>query len=218
MEKDGVLMSTSYAKFLKDGGSLMERIPSELRRVILSYLVPDADLRVYMHSLTGFHGPPSGITLPPIAYVSKTIRADFVLLAVESTTFDIHSGPGNAKFQKWLGRTSLESISKNYKTAFDAVKSLRFSYFSSFHHASMPAIAANNDIELMLKCKNLESVSMVWHGAELIHMYGHAKSVDLLRTQYRLDRMLELGKLKHVILMRLVVGGAASTALDDLAT
>ena len=206
-------MSSAYAKALEGGSSAMERLLPEIRRQIFRYLDTQATLMVY---LRGIHGPPTGIEFPPVARVNKIMRAEFISGALESTTFSIHSGPGNAKFQAWLSRTSLSLVS-SYNTGFDAVKSLSFAYFSRFRHQAMAPMAPNNDIELMLKCKNLESVSMVWHGQELANPYGDPYSVSVLRTCYRLDRMQGLRNLKRLRLVKHSVEGGESKALKDLA-
>ncbi|TKA71611.1 hypothetical protein B0A55_07256 [Friedmanniomyces simplex] len=75
----------------------------ELRLEILGYLV-DEDLAVF---LSGGYGPPTGMDLPSIAYVNKLIRAEYISLALENTTFTIHSGAGNDQFQKWLSGIDL---------------------------------------------------------------------------------------------------------------
>ncbi|KAK5686059.1 hypothetical protein LTS10_002173 [Elasticomyces elasticus] len=78
-----------------------------------------------------------------------TLLAYPISLALENTTFVIHSGPGNDRFQEWPGKLDLSIVSSNYSTGFTAIKSLSFPYFSRFRHQIYPPITPNNGIELI---------------------------------------------------------------------
>ncbi|KAK5734582.1 Mitochondrial distribution and morphology protein 35 [Elasticomyces elasticus] len=78
-------------------------MPPELRLKTLSYLVEDR-LAVFSR---GFYNSPTGIALPGIAYASSSVHAEYLALALEATTFTIHTGAGNDRFQNWLGGPDL---------------------------------------------------------------------------------------------------------------
>ncbi|KAK5125242.1 hypothetical protein LTR85_000918 [Meristemomyces frigidus] len=194
-------------------------LPSELRHHILSYLVENDLVSVYLPG-NGYM-PPTGIDLPVTARAGdKLLRQETLMLTIEQTTFDIHSFIGNTGFQAWLRRVDLRLASGGYTDGFDAVRSLSLPYFCFFPHATFPATRPNSDIELMLKCRNMEEVSIAWADKELWSVDATtglqaAKTVQQLRTQYRLDRMLGLRRLKKLVLKRKGIG---NIALHNLAT
>jgi hypothetical protein len=144
------------------------RLPYALRHEVFSYVCERRTMPVF---LKGIHGmPPQAVPLPTIARVGdRKLRTETILVAITQTTLEVHSGPGNAKLQKWLssidftvsGETSLQS-------GFDAVHSLYFPYFSRYPHGSLPAHCTNNDIQLMLKCRNLHKLAITFVYAELV--------------------------------------------------
>ncbi|KAK5132861.1 hypothetical protein LTR08_008577 [Meristemomyces frigidus] len=222
MNHDGVWMLESRHKFLsyiKKRQFKLMSLPSELRHEILKYLPEDTYIGVYLPGHRGM--VPTGVELPVTARAGdKLLRQETIMITIEQTTFAIHSGPGNASFQNWLGDVDLRLTSKTYVTGFDAVKSLAFPYFSRFPHASLAPATPNSDIELMLSCRQVEQVSMVWVAQELVADDAATgqqgpKTVERLRKEYRLDRMLGLRKLRTLTLVRR--GAGNSTALDDLA-
>ncbi|KAK3635696.1 hypothetical protein LTR56_014572 [Elasticomyces elasticus] len=105
--------------------------------------------------------------------------AEYLALALKATTFTIHSGAGNDRFQDWPGGLDLSIFSSHYGNGYSAVKSLSFPYFSWFHHQLCPATTPNNDIELMGKCPNLESVTMNWANDTLLDKTSSAQHVLL---------------------------------------
>ncbi|KAK0893818.1 hypothetical protein LTR91_020321 [Friedmanniomyces endolithicus] len=207
--RDGTLMTMRFAR--SKPFQVME-FPPEIRRHIWSHMIEETFLNVYMR---GVHGAPTGMILPNIVYADKTLRAEYLREAIEKTTFSIHSGPGNQHFQKWLASTDLSDVS-SYKNGFGAVKTLHFPYFSRHPWYILPADAPNNDIELMLRCPNLESVSMFWAGATLTDQNNVGKSVEQLRTEYRLDRLMQLRGLKRMVMYRFQFGNATEEVLETL--
>ncbi|KAK5718786.1 hypothetical protein LTR17_015620 [Elasticomyces elasticus] len=190
-------------------------LPAEVRLVVLGLLVED----IVSVFLRGMNGIPTGMLFPRIAYVSKTIRAEYLMLALEKATFSIHSGPGNAKFQQWLNKIDLSAIA-SYHTGFDAIKTLQFPYFSRFPHQMLPATTPNSDIELMVKCGNLESISMTWAGDMLIDYTAPTptgKDVQQLSLEYRLDRLRQLTNLRRVNLVKFRQGTLSLAVLENLA-
>ncbi|KAK4898160.1 hypothetical protein LTR27_004167 [Elasticomyces elasticus] len=183
--------------------------------VTLRYLLEQPKLDVYTRGLLG---PPEGMKFPNIAYTTKTLRAQYLLVAIENTTFCVHNGPGNAHFQAWLTSTDLSIVSHHHKTGFDAVKSLEFPYFSRFPHQALGPDVPNSDVKLMLRCKNLEAVRMNWVGSTLFDQATQdGKSVAQLRTEYRLDGMLGLNNLKRLQLERYAPAAFADEVLENLA-
>ncbi|KAI6848355.1 hypothetical protein KC332_g7436 [Hortaea werneckii] len=126
------------------------------------------------------------------------LRQETIRTALEKATFRIDSFPGNQAFQAWLERVDLRHVSTSYVNGFDAIKHLLFPYFSRFPHWTYPEDHVNSDIELMLKCRNLETVKFTWASETLYQRYGGLKTVDQLRKEFRLDRMLSLTNLKQL--------------------
>lgn len=208
-------MTEAYAKLQKrideKNTFKMMELPTEVRRHLLGYLVEKDYLPVF---LGGRHGSQTGMLLPKITYVNKKLRLEVIVTVIENTTFSVHSGPGNAKYQKWLGGIDLSPISSNYVNGFGALKQIEFPYFSRFRHQ---VYAINNDVELMLKCKNLQVVTMEWVWAELIDETHGAKTVQQVRAQYQLDRMRTLRNLKKIVLRRRGYDTVAENVLQQLA-
>jgi len=207
--RDGTLMTM---KFARSKPFQMMELPPEIRRQILSHLIEETFLNVY---LRGVYSAPTGMILPSIVYADKTLRAEYLREAIEQTTFSIHSGQGNEHFQKWLASTDLSDVS-SYKNGFGAVKTLHFPYFSRYPWYVLPADAPNNDIELMLRCPNLETVSLFWAGATLTDQNNVGKIVEQLRTEYRLDRLLQLRGLKRMVMFRFQFGTTMEEVLENL--
>ncbi|KAK4540889.1 hypothetical protein LTR36_008831 [Oleoguttula mirabilis] len=219
---EGMWMHEERAKvldFLRRQVFRIMDLPPELRHQILRYLPANTTVTVYLAGRNGL--PPSGVELPVTTRAGdKLLRQETLMLTIEQTTFSIHSFVGNTSFQNWLQHVDLRLASDGYTNGFDAVKSLSFPFFSRFPHAIFPATQANSDIELMLKCRNLESVSMEWHFSELASYdaatrHTSPKTVQQLCAQYRLDRMLGLRKLKKLVLVQF--RGVGSIALQHLA-
>ena len=205
VKRKGVFMTEDNAKHFNVLEMKFEimLLPYAIRHDILSYVCERRNMPVF---LKGIHGmPPTAVPLPTIARVrDRKLRAEAILVTIKQTTLEVHSGPGNAKLQKWLssidftvsGETSLQS-------GFDAVHSLYFPYFSRYPHASLPANAPNNDIRLMLKCRNLRKLTLTFVYAELLDVYLRPKSIYQLRREYRLDSMLSMfqhGELQTIVL------------------
>ena len=173
-------------------------LPYELRHMILSYICGSRTMRVFLNG--NYYSPPTTVPLPAIAKVDDPkLSAEATLVSIKQATIEIHSGPGNAKFQQWLssidfsasGETSLQS-------GFDAVHSLSFLYFSRYPHRFLPAHALNNDIQLMTKCRNLRTTTLSFVQVDLL-----LKPVPQLRREYRLDSMLSMfqhGELQTIVL------------------
>lgn len=172
------------------------KFPSEVRALILDHTVEQGTTRVFL---------PRGATpipLPPAARAGdRLLRKETIRTTILKTQIEIHSGPGNAKLQNWLGKLDFTDISNTMANGFDAVKALKFPYFSRFPH-HLPNINSNNDINLMLKCRNLAYIELNWVQAEVCVYQAPGiiseKSVDQLRREYYLDDMLKLQNLKVI--------------------
>ncbi|RMY64648.1 hypothetical protein D0863_09662 [Hortaea werneckii] len=186
-------------KFIESKIQIMQLQP-EIREIILDHLCEETTIAVFLRG--NAFSPATGIKLPVTARAGdRLLRQETIRTALEKTTFRIDSFPGNQAFQAWLERVDLREVSKNYVNGFDAIKHLLFPYFSRFPHYNYPADHPNSDIELMLKCRNLETVEMEWATDVLYHRDGHVKTVDQLRKEFRLDRMLGLANLKQLTVM-----------------
>ncbi|RMX76960.1 hypothetical protein D0869_10251 [Hortaea werneckii] len=183
-------------KFIESKIQIMQLQP-EIREIILDHLCEETTIAVFLRG--NGYSPATGIKLPVTARAGdRLLRQETIRTALEKTTFRIDSFPGNQSFQDWLERVDLREVSKNYVNGFDAVKHLLFPYFSRFPHYNYPADHPNSDIELMLKCRNLETVNIQWASDVLYQSDGRVKTVDQLRKEFRLDRMLGLANLKQL--------------------
>ncbi|KAI7220951.1 hypothetical protein KC333_g2058 [Hortaea werneckii] len=186
-------------KFIDAKIQLMDLLP-EIRQVILEHLCEETTIPVFLRG--NGYSPATGIKLPVTARMGDMVlRQETIRTALEKATFRIDSFPGNQAFQAWLERVDLRQVSKTYVNGFDAIKHLQFPYFSRFPHRTYPADHPNSDIELMLKCRNLETVEIQWVSDVLYHGDRHLKTVEQLRKQFRLDRMLGLANLKQLTVM-----------------
>ncbi|KAK4556487.1 hypothetical protein LTR86_006631 [Recurvomyces mirabilis] len=226
---DGVWMIESYATILREERLVLARVkkasdlnlkcgifrlPLELRLSIYDLAVEAHKLRVF---LRGQYGQPTGIILPEVAYTSKQARTEFLLRQLETTTFSVENGPGNAAFQEWLARVDFSSVSNNYKNGFDAIKALTFPFFSRFPHWVVPIHKLNSDVQLMERCQNLKTVSMCWAGVTLFNINtGAGKTMDQLRAEYRIDGLLQLKNLETITLVGFGMSASASPQLQAL--
>lgn len=169
------------------------------RRAFLEVLIGKSTVAVF---LPGRYGQQAiGIKLPIITRVNKQLRTESLLVAIEETTFEIHSGPGNTKFQNWLTKVDFTplhgDVPDNIKNGFDAVQKLRFPFFSRFPH-HLPHITSNNDITFMKKCDNLREVTLNFHVHEVFQydvIGAIEKSAEQLIEEYYLAGLLDLNKL-----------------------
>ena len=123
---------------LKAKLQIMTKLPPELCHYILSFVPKNKIDMVY---LRGNHGlPPTKVKLPVTTHAGdRLLRQETIMVTVESTTWSIHSWPGNQAFQAWLDGLDLSLASKTYKNGCDAVKSLMFEFFSRFpYHSYRP--------------------------------------------------------------------------------
>ncbi|KAI7316730.1 hypothetical protein KC315_g10652 [Hortaea werneckii] len=187
-------------KFIDAKIQLMDLLP-EIRQVILEHLCEETTIPVFLRG--NGNSPATGIKLPVTARLGDMVlRQETIRTALEKATFRIDSFPGNQAFQAWLEKVDLRQVSSTYVNGFDAIKHLTFPYFSRFPHWIYPADHPNSDIELMLKCRNLETVKLTWATDVLYHRDRGARTVDRLRKEFRLDRMLGLTNLKQLTLNR----------------
>ena len=155
-----------------------------------------------------------GFPTPAIARAfDNQVRLECLLVLLEKSVIEIHSGPGLMKLRGFLQCVDFnESTPKDtsYDLGFDCIKALRFPFFSRFPHKTLPADAFNKDISLMRSCKNLTSVKMTWVDEDLTYFYNMdgylPKKIERIREQYRLDAMLDLEKLEHLHLASKLTG------------
>jgi hypothetical protein len=166
------------------------RLPYDVRDEILKNIVPAQNIRAFLKRES------VGIQLPAIAYAGSTkLRRECLLVALNQCTMEIHSGPGNERLQAWLAEVDFASVDTSCKTGFDAITSLKFPYFGFFPY-NQPGITTNNDVELMLACKNLRKIhltfSNLWWGEE----DGTRQAAVAMRKNYQLEGILEAQKLE----------------------
>ena len=182
-------------KFIDAKIQLMDLLP-EIRQVILEHLCEETTIPVFLRS--NCCSPTTGINLPVTARMGNVIlRQETIRIALEKATFRIDSFPGDQAFQSWLEKVDLRQVSKTYVNGFDAIKHVQNLYFSRFPHWIYLGWPSDSDVELMLKCRNLETVDFVWVPDEISNK-RHLKTVEELRKELGLDRLLGLANLKQL--------------------
>lgn len=179
------------------------KLPFTLRLRILGYAIDPVTTAFFLPDGNGRKG--SALPLSELAcHTDERFRLESLMVTIEKSTIEIHSGPANEGMQKWFAQVNFSALGGDttYKTGFDAVKSLRFPFFSRFPHRKLPANAKNQDINLMLRCKNLATLRISWVDEELTYFYNMdgflPKPVEQIRREYRLDDMLKVKNLKHL--------------------
>lgn len=190
---------------------IRERILRQDTLEFVSRTSPSLCIAVYLPGING--GASTAMRLPPVTQAGdRELRMQSMLVTIKLITFEIHSGPGNAKLQRWLRSINLQASGQTHlNTGFDAVHSLYFPYFSYFPY-HLPEITANNDIELARRCANLRTLKVYFSSDNLEDVYGNPETVACLRESYRLDGMLELKNLKYLALH----ASSCLTALKNL--
>lgn len=162
-------------------------LPYDLRRVVLELYVQEQTIGVF---LTGrSQGREVSILLPAAVRAGNIqLRRECLLVVLLKSTFEIHSGPGNASFQAWLAKINFKGVETSCKTGFDALTSLRFPFFSHF------CSRINNDIVLCERSQNLRKLSIKFYSEEL----ELGQTSTALRSFYELDGLLELSNLEKL--------------------
>lgn len=133
-------------------------LPYDVRYMILEHMTPGQNLRAFLKRSS------VGLQLLIISRVGNTkLRRECLLVALNSCTMEIHSGPGSVQLRAWLSKVDFSGVDTSCKTGFDAITSLTFPYFGFFPY-DQPGITTNNDVGLALACKNLRHMSL--HFAE----------------------------------------------------
>lgn len=174
-----------------------------IRTKILDLVIEPVTQPFFLKSANGKKG--TELPISPLAKQhNERFRLEAIYVTLNKSTIEIHSGPANAGVQQWLAGMDFTALGgdTSYKTGFDAVKSLKFPFFSRFPHRKLPKNAKNEDIVLMQRCKNLRSVHITLVDAELTYFYNMdgylPKALEQMRREYRLDEMLKLKKLERL--------------------
>ena len=210
-------MKDRFNKVLNDiGAAILEieksqnpliayNVPFEVRLLILNFAIDPITTPFFLKGHTGKSKQTTCLPLGPLTtHPSLRMRLEALLITIEKTTIEIHSGPANQAVQAWLASIDFTRLrgDSSYRSGFDVVKALRFPFFSRFPHRSLPSSAKNEDIQLIRCCKNLSSVRLTFVDEELTYFYNMdgwlAKPVEQIREEYRLDDILGCGKLKHL--------------------
>ena len=174
--------------------SLM-RLPYDVRYEILEHIIPAQNIRAYLKRER------VGIELPAIARAGSTqLRRECLLVALNSCTMEVHSGPGNARLQKWLAKVNFSSVGTSCETGFDAITSLLFPYFSYFPYGGRE-ITTDNDVGLAVACKNLRFMGLQFSSFALSViadecMGDFGLTATRIRENYQLDGVLEAKQLR----------------------
>jgi hypothetical protein len=183
-------------------------LPWDVRYKILEQLIGTQNLRVFlMGTYQSGRYCDIPICLPEVARAGSTkLRHECLLVALNKCTVEIHSGPGNARFQNWLSKVDFTNTESFLETGFDAITSLYFTYFSRFPYWD-PNFTKNNDVGLATACKNLRSMTMFFHRQSLEEAASrHSTASDDfaaecaldIRESYQLDGLLNATKLEKL--------------------
>ncbi|GIZ48066.1 hypothetical protein CKM354_001114100 [Cercospora kikuchii] len=216
-QANGERLETSYSKIVTPAQAALLRskfelmlLDPEIRERIIEYAVR-ADFYSDQPVIAVFRpGQASGLLPAPPAIKMSTLtrardrqlRLETIRSTLMTVVLEVHSGWGNARLQQWLSELRLSEISKNMTDGFDAVRALRFPYFSRFPY-HLPHITSNDDINLMLKCKGLKSVAIAFYPGSVVSLWGTGVlgselSADQLVRNYHLENMLELKELEEL--------------------
>lgn len=180
-------------RMFTDGFPLME-LPYDVRHSILEQMIDEQTIKVFLrHSAIP-------IGLPEAARAgNRLLRRECLLVALKSTTIEVHSGPGNASIQAWLSRISFEGVETSCKDGFDAIRSLKFPYFSRFPYAQA-GITVNHDILLCQKSKHLRKLTINFHPDTLIvsRLGPVLKDATAIRQDFQLVGLLDLPNLEEL--------------------
>ena len=176
-------------------------LPYDVRYMVLEHMTPKQNLRAFLRRSN------VGLQLPIISRVGNVqLRRECLLVALNSCTMEIHSGPGSARLRAWLAKVEFTNVSTSCKTGFDAITSLTFPYFSRFPYGH-PGITVNNDVGMAVACKNLRQMSIHFAESplEAIASLCRGKQGDtfelmaaMIRENYQLDGIFEAKKLEKL--------------------
>lgn len=210
--KDSLHRTSEGLRRISQSGLPLMELPYDVRHTILEHLVDSQTIRAFLK------WSEIALRLPVLARAgNRLLRRECILVALKSSTIEIHSGPGNDALQSWLKKISFEGVETFCKNGYDAVCSLKFPYFSRFPH-DRPGITVNHDVLLSQECKHLRKISIDFQYNEL---GGNGcrdpviKDAATLRTNYQLDGLLECSHLEKLEIQT-SVEGAKRSGIDEL--
>ena len=175
-------------------------LPYDARYVVLEHMTPKQNIRAFLRRER------VGLELPIVARAgNRQLRRECLLVALNSCTMEIHSGPGNERLREWLAKISFDGVGTRCKTGFDAITSLKFPYFGYFPYGQ-PGITINNDLGLAMACKNLRTMRIHFAARSLENIasrcYGQEDPFELaaamIRENFQLDGIFEAKKLEKL--------------------
>jgi hypothetical protein len=190
-------------------------LPFEIRQTILFHIFPSSTMAVFLHRTKA--GPATGIPFPPIASVSKRLRAEALCVALKQTEFEIHSGAGNLAFATWLRDLDFSplhgDISSHVRNGLDRVQKLSFPKFSRFPFWKAKDDTPNYDVELMKKCGNLQQVELYFTPGDLND--NSSWSAHRLKTPAQLVATLHMAEVLQVKVEKIVLLGYVQKGFKD---
>ena len=91
-------------------------LPYDIRYAILEQMTPKQNLRAFLKRER------VGLELSIIARVGNIqLRRECLLVALNSCTMEIHSGPGSERLRAWLAKVDFTNVGTSCKTGFDAI-------------------------------------------------------------------------------------------------
>jgi hypothetical protein len=175
-------------------------LPYDVRYMILERMTPKQNIRAFLRRER------VGLQLPIISRAGNIkLRRECLLVALNSCTMEIHSGPGSERLRAWLAKVSFEGVDTSCETGFDAITSLTFPYFSYFPYGQ-PGITKNKDVGLAMACKNLRTMRVHFAARSLENIAGRCLGQDdpfelaaaMIRENYQLDGIFEAKKLEKL--------------------
>lgn len=173
-----------------DGFPLME-LPYDVRHNIIEHMIDEQTIRPFMIP----YATPIG--LPNAARAGdRLLRRECILITLKLTTLEVQTGARNLILQRWLASISFEGVETSYKTAFDAIRSLKFTCFSFFPIAQVKY----DDIVLCQKSKHLRKLTINFHPDALIvsHLGPVLNYAPAFRQDSHLAGLLELSNLEEL--------------------
>ena len=175
-------------------------LPYDVRYLVLEHMTPKQNIRAFLRRER------VGLQLSIVARAgNRQLRRECLLVALNSCTMEVHSGPGNERLREWLAKVDFTDVGTRCETGFDAITSLTFPYFGYFPYGQ-PVITVNNDLGLAMACINLRTMDIYFAPRSLESIEGRCRGQDdplelaaaMIRVNYQLDGIFEAKNLEKL--------------------
>ena len=217
--------------------------PTELRHIVLSFLVKYSHgngnvvrcrgFRLPSTSWSDYWGHDTNLALSPgstativpgnIVQASKMLRLEYVLVALEGNTLGLGHHGDTIKLQHWLKGLDMSKVS-SYGNGLDAVKSISIRCRSGHLRGDDAKHMMHDDLDMVEQCRNLTVVEVICpfncflDRNTPLNPGWPARCLQQLYSDYPLDRLHKMSKLKELRLMVCGPNNIELTLLQALAS